>query len=193
MSRKLGLPLPIRHQHKRKSGVYVFRLQHDRDQQLPAEIGMVQNPENRKILSEQDQDADFPGLGSLLSFDNDRLHLVLGNKSQRAAPVRNIRVTYRLPLAFKAGVVRRTLADVPSGATSYSSIGPGKRTTSFGSQREPRRLFPCDRPPKQGTLDKHPFRARETEDLNKRRLPPQVRVVAFLKDAPCFHLDKTGL
>lgn len=90
---------------------YVFSLGHDRNQGLPAKIGLIKpNTDNHKVLTATDQDTDFPGLRALLYSDNGRLTLVLDNQGQ--APLRDVRVTYRLPLAYKEGVAWRRVADV---------------------------------------------------------------------------------
>ncbi len=100
---------------ERDSDSYRFHLAQDRDQALPQKIGLIHNRENRNQLSESDVDRDFPKLRALLHFRDDALHLAIENGSPE--PLSDIRVAYRLPVAWKEGVVRREL----------TSIGPGER------------------------------------------------------------------
>lgn len=93
------------------SGPLVFNLRHDRDQSLPVKIGMVlPNVQNRATLGPDDGDADFPGLTAQLHFADGRLVLALANEGDK--PLTRVRVTYRLPLAWKEGVVRRHVRDL---------------------------------------------------------------------------------
>jgi peptidoglycan/xylan/chitin deacetylase (PgdA/CDA1 family) len=93
----------------RKIEGFLFHLGHDRSAALPKTIGLVSNPDNRPSLRDADEDADFPGLKGLLCFDGQQLRLVLNN--QTATPLSNVRVTYRLPLCCKEGLVRHVLKE----------------------------------------------------------------------------------
>jgi hypothetical protein len=105
----------------RKTDVYAFSLSHNRDQALPVKIGLVPpNVDNRAVLKDGDQDTDFPGVRALLHFHNGKLVLILDN--QGPEPLTQVRVTYRLPLAWKDGIVRKGIADVPA---------QGRRETRF--------------------------------------------------------------
>ena len=99
----------------RKGKGYLFHLSHNRDQQLPTKIGIIHNRDNRATLTAKDVDPDFPDLQALLHFRDGKLQLTLSNRTLNALPigvVKNVRVTYRLPLAWKEGVVRRRLENI---------------------------------------------------------------------------------
>ena len=101
----------------RKTDAFLFHVQHDRSESLPKKIGLVSNADNRSELAEGDEDADFPGLKGLLSLDSGGLHLVLEN--QTGVPLKNLRVTYRLPLVCKVGLARQTVAEVIAPAAPW--------------------------------------------------------------------------
>ncbi|RKZ71027.1 MAG: hypothetical protein DRQ57_19170, partial [Gammaproteobacteria bacterium] len=98
---------------KAKRDGYSFNLQHDRDQKLPVKIGLIANNDNQTAVY-ADQDPDFPGLRGTLFFKDNMLHLALNN--QTGMPLTKTRITYRLPLAWNEGVVRRSIADLDSGS-----------------------------------------------------------------------------
>ncbi|RKY08380.1 MAG: hypothetical protein DRP56_04230 [Planctomycetota bacterium] len=97
---------------RQKNG-YNFHLQHNRDQELPRKIGLIANDDNRSAIY-TDQDSDFPGLRGVLSFKDNMLHLALNN--QTGLPLTKTRITYRLPLAWDEGVVRRSIEDLKPGS-----------------------------------------------------------------------------
>ena len=101
---------------------YLFHLSHDRDQKLPERIGIVRNRDNRSALTRDDRDADFPDLRALLHFADGQVRLLLSNEGPR--PLTGVRVTYRMPLAWTEGVVRRRIADVPPGQKVADAITP---------------------------------------------------------------------
>jgi peptidoglycan/xylan/chitin deacetylase (PgdA/CDA1 family) len=99
----------------RADGPFRFHLCHDRAQALPEKVGLIApNTVNRQALDEADEDADFPGLRALLCESGGRLRLRMANGSDR--PLSEVRVAYRLPLAWAPGVVRHHLADLAPGA-----------------------------------------------------------------------------
>ena len=98
---------------ERKTDGFVFHLYHDRKRALPGKIGIIRNKNNRAAITDADQGADFPGLRALLSFHNQQLHVIIDNRSK--VPLKNIRVTYRLPLAWKQGVIYQRIKDIRPG------------------------------------------------------------------------------
>ena len=106
----------------RKTDYFLFHLYHDRHQKLPKKIGIICNEHNRRTLTKTDENADFPQLKSLLYLNNGQLHLVIDNQSNE--PVENIRITYRLPLAFGQGVVRRKIKDISAGTRREEKLTP---------------------------------------------------------------------
>ncbi|MBI3923828.1 MAG: hypothetical protein HY318_20570, partial [Armatimonadetes bacterium] len=114
----------------RDAGPFLFSLAHDRNQALPKKVGMVPpNTQNRAALNDNDTDVDFAGLKSLLHFHEGKLHLMLDNQS--GEKLTNLRVTYRLPLAWKDGVVHRRLKDLPPGPTREDVLAPTMRTDDY--------------------------------------------------------------
>ena len=92
------------------SGLAAVDVAHDRARRLPEAIALVENPHNHSSLSEKDLVAEFPGLAALLHFDGGRLQLELQDRG--AGPLQDVTLTYRLPVAWKEGVVRRQIGDV---------------------------------------------------------------------------------
>ncbi|MCX7012371.1 MAG: polysaccharide deacetylase family protein [Candidatus Sumerlaeota bacterium] len=114
----------------RKTDVFLFHLFHDRSRSLPEKTGLVSNAENRAALADRDEDADFPGLKGLLSFDGKALRLILRN--QTSAPFKDVQVIYRLPLAWKEGLIRRVLKeDIKPGAQWEDIVTPSGLTTDY--------------------------------------------------------------
>jgi hypothetical protein len=114
----------------RQAGVPLFRLAHDRDQALPRQIGLAPpNTDNHATLGPRDQDTDFPGLSALVHFQDGRVQLLLGNRSRQ--PLTHVRVTYRLPLAWREGVVRHRLKDVKAGGRGEDSFAPTPATEDY--------------------------------------------------------------
>lgn len=114
---------------ERRTGGVLFHLWHDRDQTLPEKIGKVHNAENRSEPAACDSDADFPALKALLHFDDGRLSLLIDNQADQ--PLENLRITYRLPLAWRDGVVVRKLGDLAAGARSVDSIIPSRAIEDY--------------------------------------------------------------
>jgi hypothetical protein len=113
----------------RESESYRFHLAQDRDQALPHRIGLIHNRENRGELSEGDVDPDFPKLRALLHVRDGALHLSIENGG--AEPLSGLRVTYRLPLAWRDGVVRRELPDIGAGERSDGSLSLTRATDDY--------------------------------------------------------------
>lgn len=100
-----------------------FNLSHDRSRHLPIAVGMTPpNIDGRKSFGDKDFDEKFPGLKALLNFEGGTLRLAIENAGK--APLESVRVTYRLPLAWKEGVVRRRLAGVAPGGTIKDEFAP---------------------------------------------------------------------
>lgn len=101
----------------------LYHVSHDRQQLLPAKIGMVPlNHANRHEPVKDDYSDDFPDLRGLLHFEDGKLKLTLENKGDK--PLRHVRLTYRLPLMWKEGVVRRDLPDIAGGKAAADSLTP---------------------------------------------------------------------
>ena len=105
---------------ERHDDEYYFHLQHNRDQKLPGKIGLIANEGNRSSIEESDQDSDFPGLRGLLHKKGDKLHLTLHN--QTGSPLTELRVTFRLPLAWDQGVIRRSIASLKPGVSFAEDV-----------------------------------------------------------------------
>ena len=103
-----------------------FSLCHDRDRGLPKKIGLIHNRDNHEALATNDVDTDYPDLPALLHFAEGALRLVMENRSD--TPLADVRVTYRLPLAWKEGVARHLLGGVAVGARREDTLRPTRAT-----------------------------------------------------------------
>ncbi len=92
------------------NGAALVNVHHDRTRRLPAAIGLIENEDNHGELSKGDVASDFPQVGGLLHFRNGRLELLLDNRGDDA--LEDVTVIYRLPPAWKEGVVRRRMPAV---------------------------------------------------------------------------------
>jgi len=104
----------------RKTNSNIFNLYHTSNQKLPEKIALVTNKENRNNVLKEDP--DFPGLKTLLYFDNGALSLLIENQTNK--PMENIRINFRLPLAFKEGIVRKKIKDIPAGKIILEKLTP---------------------------------------------------------------------
>ncbi len=104
----------------RKTDQFVFHLFHDRDQGLPGKIALIANEENRSQIGNQDRDPDFPKINALLHFEKENLRLTITNGGTE--PLKKVRVTYRLPLAWKDGVIRHKLHHLAPAAQKQDTL-----------------------------------------------------------------------
>jgi hypothetical protein len=103
-----------------------FDLFHDRDQALPARIGLVRpNLQNEDLLREETGVEDFPGLSARLLWQDGEIRLRVSNGMTQS--VARCRVTYRLPLAWNEGVTRRDWPDLAPGAEFEDRWRPSLR------------------------------------------------------------------
>jgi len=91
-------------------GLCRFNLYHDRGRSLPVAIGLVENRDNHAEPGNADAAPDIPGLVGLLHFGDAKLMLTLRNRA--AEPLCDVHITYRLPLCWKEGVVRRSVETI---------------------------------------------------------------------------------
>jgi peptidoglycan/xylan/chitin deacetylase (PgdA/CDA1 family) len=113
-----------------REGPFRFHLSHDRGQALPVKIGMtVPNTDNHAALQDTDRDTDFPGLRALLHYADGALRLTLANGGP--GPLTDVRVTYRLPLAWKEGVARHHLGTVAANAQREDVLQPTLATDDY--------------------------------------------------------------
>jgi peptidoglycan/xylan/chitin deacetylase (PgdA/CDA1 family) len=115
---------------QRDTGPVLFHVFHDRDTSLPVKVGLISNPRNRLEPAHGDEDPDFPGVRGLLSLHDDGLHLVLRN--QTGTSMRNVQVTYRLPLFRNEDAVRRTLGEeIAANAEWNDTVKPTKAVSDY--------------------------------------------------------------
>ncbi|MBN1384483.1 MAG: SUMF1/EgtB/PvdO family nonheme iron enzyme [Elusimicrobia bacterium] len=114
---------------KRKNNDFVFNVYHNNEQKLPEKIGLIANNDNHKILQENDNDKDFPGIKALLSFDDEKLELLLENKSDYA--LNDVNITYRLPLCWKEGVKSEKAGNIETDAIKKFSFSPTRIKKSY--------------------------------------------------------------
>jgi peptidoglycan/xylan/chitin deacetylase (PgdA/CDA1 family) len=114
----------------RKTDCYLFSIAHDRAASLPKKTGYIANGHNRSMLADGDEDGDFPGLKALLFHDGQGLRLIL--KNETSVSLSHVRVTYRLPLAWQEGVVRRVVkAEVQPGTQWEDSLKPSALSADY--------------------------------------------------------------
>jgi hypothetical protein len=88
-----------------------FHLFHDSGQALPSIITLVPpNTKNSALEPPPSAENELPGISAHLFFKKGLLRLRLVNRSSQ--PLTACRVTYRLPLAWNLGIVRRGLPDL---------------------------------------------------------------------------------
>ncbi|MFO1476386.1 MAG: polysaccharide deacetylase family protein [Verrucomicrobiota bacterium] len=87
-----------------------FDLFHDRVQSLPAAVGLVEFEPGDVALKEC---AVFPGLEAGVRLEGSRIWCVAKAKGG----LTRIRATFRLPLAYEAGVIREATDELPEGRT----------------------------------------------------------------------------
>jgi len=97
-----------------------FHLYHDRDQHLPTKIGWVANDENRAELADADTDEDFPTVTGLAWSEGGALKWALKNAG--TTPLRDVRFTCRLPLAWQDDRHVQEVAAVEPGTTHVGRL-----------------------------------------------------------------------
>ena len=108
-------------------GLCAVDLSHDGEFGPVAAYGRSDNPGNS---DRWDDVAPFSGVRALLQRRPD--HLVLHLKNDGEAPLRRIRVTFRLPLRWREGVVRRNLEALGPGSTATLKIDLSERPETDG-------------------------------------------------------------
>ncbi len=94
------------------AGAFCFNLHHDSDKSLPAAIAW------RKEGAKEGK--EFPFLVASLQARGDSLRLSLKNSGK--APLEEVRLTYRLPLAYKNGVVKKELGAIAPGGEGKDGL-----------------------------------------------------------------------
>jgi peptidoglycan/xylan/chitin deacetylase (PgdA/CDA1 family) len=94
---------------------YRFNLYHT--DKLPQRIGWIANNDNHQKLADVDGDKEFDGVMGLLCLVGTKLKLQLANNGKEE--LRDVRITYRLPLAWDRGVQMRRIARIGAG-TAYN-------------------------------------------------------------------------
>jgi len=95
----------------RQGANFRFDLLHDSDQALPSIITLVPpNTKNSALEPPPSAESELPGISAHLYHKKGLLRLRLVNRSPH--PLTACRVTYRLPLSWNEGIVRRDLPDL---------------------------------------------------------------------------------
>jgi len=110
-------------------GRYGFDLFQDGNRGLPLTFAKVENPENLSDPAAAKAAPEIPGLRAILYRKDGELVLTLVNGG--VGVLRDIHVTFRLPLRWEAGVVRQTVEDMDPGASRTARIPLEKRTEDF--------------------------------------------------------------
>ena len=108
-------------------GICAVDLEHDSQFGPVAVYGRSDNPENNDRLGDV---AALAGLRARLQRGAD--HLVLHLRNDGEDPLRHIRVTFRLPLRWREGVVRRHLEDLEPGSAASLRIDLLERPEADG-------------------------------------------------------------
>jgi hypothetical protein len=88
-------------------GAYAFNLGHDTPRALPAKID--------RLATGEGIPAEFPFLSASLTRRGNELALNIGNTGDK--PLQDVRLVYRLPPAYKNGLVKRKLGDIKATAS----------------------------------------------------------------------------
>lgn len=110
-------------------GAARFHLGHRDGQLLPERIGWIANDDNHTQVTAGDESPDFAGLRGLLSFQDLRLWIELRNTT--GAPLSDVRITYRTPVAWHEGVIVRRLGALPVGAVHEQRLGLNAARTDY--------------------------------------------------------------
>jgi peptidoglycan/xylan/chitin deacetylase (PgdA/CDA1 family) len=107
---------------------YRFNLYHNHNKKLPEKIGWIANKDNHQKVKDTDVGKDFGGLKGVLYLDGTKLGLELVNGGNE---LRDIRVTYRLPLAWNDGVQVRHEDKIAANACLSDEITLKRAKTGF--------------------------------------------------------------
>jgi hypothetical protein len=88
---------------------------HAVEQRVPTRLGWIANDTNRKELRAEDIDKDMPAVQALAWRAGDELCWTLRNNATTA--LGNVRVCYRVPLAWAQPARALVVADIPAGGT----------------------------------------------------------------------------
>lgn len=106
-----------------------FNLHHDAGMRLPGRIGAVFNDDNDETLEGVAADPELPELHGLLHYADDRLEWTLANGA--GCVLKNVRLTFRLPLAFDDGFQVVALPDLADGEQRSGTLALERTTTDY--------------------------------------------------------------
>ena len=92
-----------------------FNLPASQDQHVSTKTAVVENSKNQALKDAVKESAKFPGIKSALEIDLSPNRLLFIIKNESSSKLQNVTTTFRLPMKWKNGVVRKTLPDLPSG------------------------------------------------------------------------------
>ncbi|MDC7234395.1 MAG: polysaccharide deacetylase family protein [Spirochaetales bacterium] len=113
-------------QAERSGTTGLYNVFHNSDRRFPDKIAYIGNPENG---TEAAEDSDYPGLLLLLRSEENQLILQITNSTDFG--IENIQATFRLPLAYAPGVIRKTLPSVAPGETEQIILKPQQVSDDF--------------------------------------------------------------
>ncbi|MEK7476144.1 MAG: polysaccharide deacetylase family protein [Candidatus Coatesbacteria bacterium] len=102
-------------------GAYAFNLGHDAPRALPARID--------QLATGRGTPGKFPFLSASLTRKGTELELEIGNSGDQ--PLRDVRLVYRLPLAWKNGLVKRKPGDIPAKGSAKDTLALASGRTDW--------------------------------------------------------------
>ena len=92
---------------RQKNEHIIINVPHDDNNQIPSAIDLIKNEKSLKDFETEPHSEKFPQLPALLSCNNDKIKLELVNYSGRE--LKNLTITYRFPLAYSPGILRKEI------------------------------------------------------------------------------------
>ncbi|MBK1877201.1 polysaccharide deacetylase family protein [Pelagicoccus mobilis] len=99
-------------------GRVLVDLPHGAGRAMPLRVGHIDNEGNVSDLAEAVSDADFPNTKALLSFDGKSLRLQFD--ASKNGSLSDVKIAYRLPLAWEEGLEIRDVAELDDGRFDLS-------------------------------------------------------------------------
>ena len=106
-----------------------FDLHHDREREVPRRFGRVANPGNETAFAAPPDGGRMPFLKGGVWYAGSGVGVILQNTGKEE--IRDIRITYRLPLRWKKGTIRRRMDPLGAGASWRDAVKLGPATTDY--------------------------------------------------------------
>ena len=124
-----GQSLPV----QKRGDLVVVNLPHESGKSVPRRVGQVEMP--AVPPAEGLECPDFPGFKALLKAETSQKKVRLTLQAPAGAALSNLRVRFRLPLAYDPGVVMKEVANLAGGAKQTMEIAlPEPRAEAYWHQ-----------------------------------------------------------